>query len=183
MGLESINIHWFKIINSLAGKNPYLDAFMILFAQYMIFIVPIYLIYLFFRKNGEDRKFAVFVFISIVLSLGVSMTISHFYYHPRPFAMGLGTTLISHSTDSSFPSDHTTLIFSFALPFLYLKRYREGAVFLTISVLIGYARIFCGVHFPFDIIGGFLVALAVSYILFLFRTPIFRCVSRMPYLS
>ncbi len=178
MSLESFNIHLFKLINSYAGTNAYLDIFMIFSAQFLVFIVPIYMLYLFFNKKTEDRGLAIFLLFSTVLSLAVSMLISSLYYHPRPFAMGIGTVLISHPSDSSFPSDHTTVVFAFSLPFLYFKRYREAIIFIILSALVGFARIFCGVHFPLDIIGGFLVALVISYALFRVKNALFEALFR-----
>ena len=176
MSIEDFNVHLFKEINSLAGSNPYLDKFMIFSAQYLIFIIPIYLLYLWFRK---DKEFSLYVFISVLISLSISMSIGAIYYHPRPFSIGLGTTLINHSPDSSFPSDHTTTIFAFALPFIFFKRYREGVVFVSIASLVGLARVFCGVHFPLDVIGGFVVALMTSFILYIFKKPLFFWISKV----
>ena len=178
MSLEVWNIHIFNAINSLAGKNPYLDAFMIFSAQYIVFIVPIVILYLWFSKRG-DKNFSLFLLISVILAAIVSMSISVVYYHPRPFAMGLGTTLIHHPTDSSFPSDHTTVMFAFSLPFLFFRKYKSGTVFVILASLVGYARVFCGVHFPLDIIGGFLVALLVTFILYAVREAVFRCTSKI----
>ncbi len=178
MSLEDINVHIFQAINSLAGKNPYLDAFMIFSAQYIVYIIPIFLIYLWFGKR-EDKKLSLYIFLSVLVALLVSMSISAVYYHPRPFAMGLGTTLIYHPPDSSFPSDHTTAMFAFALPFLFFKRYKWGTVFVVLASLVGYARVFCGVHFPLDIIGGFLVALLVSLIFYALHKLLFSWFSQV----
>lgn len=174
-----INESWFSAINSLAGKNTILDAFMIFSAQYLVYIIPIILLYLWFRKSDEDKKFSLFLFSSVILSIIISMIISTFYYHPRPFAIGLGTQLISHKPDSSFPSDHTAAMFGFALPFLFFKKYKSGTVLVILASLVGFARVFCGVHFPFDIIGGFFVGLISSYLLFLFREHLFSYFSKI----
>ncbi len=174
--MNSLNIYLFKLINGLAGKNPYLDAFMIFSAQFLILLVPIFIVYLWLR--GE-RKLALFIFISSLLAGMISMGIGMVYYHPRPFAMGIAKQLIYHRPDSSFPSDHTAVAFGFALPFLLFKKYRESAVFIPLATLIGVARIFCGVHFPLDILGGFAVALSVSCVLFRFREQMFNMFSRI----
>ena len=176
-----VNVQWFTAINSLAGKNAVLDAIMIFSAKYLIYIIPIILLYLWFRKSENDgnKKFSIFLFFSVLIAIIISMIISALYYHPRPFVLGLGTQLISHAPDSSFPSDHTTAMFAFSLPFLYFKRYKSGTVLVILSSLVGFARVFCGVHFPFDIIGGFFLGLIVSYILFLFRKPLFEYFSKI----
>ncbi len=176
MNLYDINVHIFRLINSLAGKNPYLDAFMIFSAQFIILAAPLALLILWFRK---ERKFTAFVMLDIAISLLVSIIIGHLYYIPRPFVMNLTTPLIHHAPDSSFPSEHTVIMLSLALPFFFFRRYRWGTILLLLSILVGFARIYCGVHYPFDILGSFLVSLIVTYILSVFREELFSLFSRV----
>jgi len=176
VSISALNDAWFSAINAFAGKNPYLDAFMIFSAQVLIFIVPSVIIYLFFTGR---RELAVMVFLSSFIAGAISMGIGAVYYHPRPFVLGLGTTLISHAPDSSFPSDHTSVAFAFAFSFLMFNRYRASAVFIPIASLIGIARIFCGVHFPLDIIGGVLVGVISAGIVFLMSDYIHKVLVRL----
>ena len=178
MTLESLNIHMFMAINSLAGKNPYLDTFMIFSAQYLVYLIPVVILYLWFAKNG-DKKFSLFLFLSVFFALIISMGISSVYYHPRPFVEGLGTQLINHAPDSSFPSDHTATMFALALPFLFFRKYKSGSLLTLLAFLVGYARVFCGVHFPFDVIGAFIISLIITILLYAFREPVFSGISRV----
>lgn len=180
MDFNGLNVYLFDLINGLAGKNGILDMSMIFFAQYLVFSVILLLLYLWFRNGGneDDRKMSVLVFLSMLLSLALAMAISSVYYHPRPFAMGLGTTLIHKAPDSSFPSDHTTVMFASSFPLIFFGRYRkEGSLFFLLAVLVGFSRIFCGIHFPFDITGSFLVALLTGTVLFLFKERLFALFS------
>ena len=180
--IEDINIYLFKHINALAGKNQLLDTSMIFSAQYLVYLVPLLLFYLWFRNSGneEDRKISMFVFLSALVSLLFAMGISAVYYHPRPFALGLGTTLIRHAPDSSFPSDHATVMFAGSFSLLFFGKYRrEGALFLILALLVGFSRVFCGIHFPLDILGSFIVSLVVSSALFFFRDRLFMFFSRI----
>jgi len=176
MSLAQWNIQVFNLINGLAGKNLYLDLFMIFCAQFLILIVPISLMYFWLR--GE-RRLAIFLLASVILATIISKGIGMLYYHPRPFTMNLTTPLISHSADSSFPSDHASLMFSFAIPFFFFKNYKRGIISLLLSILVGFARIYCGVHFPLDILGSFILALILSYILFVFRQELFSLFPRI----
>jgi membrane-associated phospholipid phosphatase len=47
--------------------------------------------------------------------LAINQAIGLVWQHPRPFMAGIGHAWISHATDSSFPSDHTTVSFGVAL--------------------------------------------------------------------
>jgi len=97
----------------------------------------------------------------------MSYIISIFYYHSRPFVNNLGMQLVEHAPDSSFPSDHTTFIFSIAIVLLFNKSTRViGAVLCLLSIVSGLSRVFVGVHYPLDILGAVLVAIFSSFFVF-----------------
>jgi undecaprenyl-diphosphatase len=64
-------------------------------------------------------------------------------------------TLVSLPHSSSFPSGHTTTSFACAV-FLasVLRSRRVWALLITLAALIGLSRIYAGVHYPLDIVGG-----------------------------
>ncbi len=168
MGLNLILLH---MITSYAWVNPLLDKTMILIANSYVAVAPLYIIYLWF-KGKEEKRTALLVTTGIVLSLVMSTFISSVYYHPRPFAIGAAKPLFAHEADSSFPSDGATTVFALAFMILFLKWYRSGSILFIYAVLVGIARIFCGVHWPFDILGGATVGFTGSYITFLLRTKL-----------
>ncbi len=170
MSFPNMNIYLFKLINNIAGRNAFLDKTMIFAAKYLIYIVPIYLLYLwFFAKGDKGKKASLYMFLAVIVSLFIGWVITLFYYHPRPFMMGLGKELFSHSKETSFPSDHATVMFAISFTLLSLKDVKNGVIFFILAALVGFARIFCGVHFPFDILGALVVAFCGTALTFLFK--------------
>jgi membrane-associated phospholipid phosphatase len=79
--------------------------------------------------------------------------------HPRPFMIGLGHTLIPHVADSSFPSDHLTLWWAVTFSLAMQRGPRmAGLILAPLGIPIAWARIYLGVHFPFDMFGAVIVA-------------------------
>ena len=144
----------FLAINSLAGKNELLDTLAIFTAKATPYLFIIIVIYLFFAK--KLKKEALFATYSAIIGIAVSKSISLFYFHNRPFMDNLGTALIHHKADSSFPSDHTTFLFAIAIS-LMLSRVKYANILLILAFFGGVARVYVGVHYPFDILGGVVV--------------------------
>ena len=70
--------------------------------------------------------------------------------------------LIPRPVDSSFPSGHTCA--SFAAAFIYFRMLPRsyGISALILAALIAFSRLYLGVHYPTDVLVGFLVAALVS---------------------
>ncbi|RXA21977.1 undecaprenyl-diphosphatase [Methanosarcina sp. MSH10X1] len=153
------NLTLFHIINGMAGKSPALDSTVIFAAKYVIYIFGAYLAYLWLVKNQHLQEI-LFTGYAALLGMGINVFITLFYFHPRPFMIPTGTLLIAHASESSFPSDHATIMFSLSLMLLAFKELRRtGVVFLMLSCISGLARVYSGLHFPMDIAGSLLAAL------------------------
>jgi undecaprenyl-diphosphatase len=61
---------------------------------------------------------------------------------------------------SSFPSDHATLLWGMAMATLLVNK-PFGALAVAVAAVSSLARIYCGLHFPSDTIGGALLGTAV----------------------
>lgn len=69
----------------------------------------------------------------------------------------------------SFPSNHAanfmtmTIMFSYFLSSFFKRNYVFTSIFVIITILVCYSRIYLGVHYPFDIICGWLIAFVLSF--------------------
>ena len=171
--IEKLNISIFKYINNFAGANDILDSFAIITAKYLLVVFILYLVYLCFKKEKRYKNIALYGSYSAVLGMLFNLLIYFFYYHPRPFMIPVGTLLVYHAPEASFPSGHTTFTLSIALMLVYFKETRITGLILSIfGFMVGLARVFCGVHFPMDIIGSLGVALSVSFIIHLLESKL-----------
>jgi undecaprenyl-diphosphatase len=159
------NLALFHVINGMAGINPILDNTMIFAAKYLIYIFGVFLVYIWFVKN-KCRQEVLFAGYAALLGMGINIIITLFYFHPRPFMVPTGILLIAHAANSSFPSDHATIMFSISLMLFTFRDLRlSGAIFFILAFISGIARVYSGLHFPLDIAGSLFVALFSVWIL------------------
>jgi len=171
--LEQLNAIFFELINNFAGHNQKLDKLIIFLALYSPYIFIAVLIYLWFKTNKNAKNIALYAIYAVLLGLALNFIIGQLYFHARPFAQGLGQTLIQHNADSSFPSDHTTFMFSIAFMLLFFKTTKKIGLSLSLfGLLAAFSRIYVGVHFPLDIIASLLVASLAANFIFLWRAKL-----------
>lgn len=68
--------------------------------------------------------------------------------------------LLPHEAGQSFPSDHSLAAFALALATLAFLSRRWGAVLLAAAALIGFSRVYGGVHYPGDVLGSIVISAA-----------------------
>ena len=71
--------------------------------------------------------------------------------------------LVAHEVNASFPSRHTSLISTITFSYIFYKS-RWALLFILFLFWTGFARIFVGVHYPLDIIGGIFLGFVSSWI-------------------
>ncbi len=141
----------------------------------------------------ERRSAVIWIALSCILAYGFNLLIEQFVFEPRPFITHHVNQLISHPADASFPSDHAAWSFAvvgillFALlPALLAARHTQTAqglagqlaririplwlivIAIVIACSIGYARVYVGVHYPDDILGGAIDGLLAASIVTVF---------------
>lgn len=165
--MQELNEALFLLINAPASPNVVLLAVAKVLADQAIWLAPMALIIGWFRGNERTRKLMLEATASGLAGLLINQVIGLFWQHPRPFMMGLGNTFIPHVADSSFPSDHLTLLWSIAFSFLMHQRSRlAGMVLALLGLPVAWARIYLGVHFPLDMVGAALIAVSSAYFCF-----------------
>jgi undecaprenyl-diphosphatase len=89
--------------------------------------------------------------------------LSYVYFRPRPFATETVRLLFYRPSVSSFPSIPVEVAFCFAAGAWYASQ-RLSKLLIVLGTLYALSRIYAGVHYPSDVIGGALIGAGMVYI-------------------
>ena len=158
--LENLNNTLFLMINATPASAQWQISLATFLAKDLILIVPVLAAAMWLwgerRQVHAQRHLVIKVALAIAVSLTISWTMGQLFPHERPFVANIGYNFLQHAADNSFPSDHGTVIFTFALAFLFWHRLWSGLVLMATGVAIAWSRVYLGVHWPMDMLGGFL---------------------------
>lgn len=112
----------------------------------------------------KTRKTGYAAVLSLIFGVIVTnLLLKNIVARPRPFAeIEALIPLIAKPTDFSFPSGHTTASFAVALVMLRMLPKKIGIPAVVLSALVAFSRLYLGVHYPTDVLTGFVVALVGS---------------------
>lgn len=159
-----MNYQLFRDINGLTG-NAVLDAVMKDAARYLIFGVFAVLVVLCLLRLWQRKiRPVVATAATLAVTLGLALLGAALYAEKRPFATHKVHLLLAHANDQSFPSDHATAAFGIAFAVTVFLSWRWGVLLFLAALLIGFARVYDGIHYPVDIAGGFLAALIATLV-------------------
>jgi len=161
MPFDAYNIELFQMINAPAHPAQWLLLMAKIFAEGVLYAVALWMIVA-WTQGGRGLRFALLDgLFAAMTGLAVNQLIGLMIYHPRPFVMHLGHNFLAHGVDSSFPSDHAVLMFGISFGML-MSRAGQGWGWMIFLLALGvcWSRVYLGVHFPFDMAGAFIVALA-----------------------
>ncbi|MFF5976642.1 phosphatase PAP2 family protein [Streptomyces sp. NPDC012769] len=118
------------------------------------------------------------------IALLVNIPIRGFVERPRPFKDHQGLeVLVAGKTDYSFVSDHSTMAMAIAVG-VFVAHRRFGLAAIGLALAEGFCRVYMGVHYPTDVIGGLALGTAVALLLaplaLALLTPVVSAVARSP---
>jgi undecaprenyl-diphosphatase len=153
----------FLLINRLAGRVPFVDEiFKGLANDYFLPIICSFIVVaLWFgtrdiRRRGVNQRASITAVMSIGIVAGMVDLCDYYFFRARPFTeipLSQMHLLFYRPTDSSFPSNFAAILFAIAVSIL-IKNKGVGIILLVIALLGGFARIYVGIHYPLDILGG-----------------------------
>lgn len=150
-----------------ALRGPVQDALVMAFTSLGnsgILFIAVGVILLLFKKT---RRVGMAALLALLIGyLITNLTLKPLVSRPRPWLDVEGLiNLVGESAYRSFPSGHSTSAFAFAFALLFgaPKKWMKW-VAMIVAVLMALSRLYVGVHYPTDIVGGLLVGLLAGWL-------------------
>jgi undecaprenyl-diphosphatase len=168
--IERLDQQLFLFLNSL--HSPFCDQVMHAVSGRVIWI-PLYLTILIYLGIKYKRKFLVillFIILAATMADQFSVIIKNLVHRLRPChepALGGLVHLFNDECGGqfSFVSSHATNSFNVALLSLLLIRKRWVTISIILwATVVGYSRIYLGVHYPGDVICGSLLGASIGWL-------------------
>lgn len=170
--LQTFDAHLLEIIRqALVIHAPWFETLILIFADSEPIIFSVFLLGLWFYgislKNNGPKHVALDLFWHVFAAFFIYWIVNHLLpIRPRPESFSSLPPLIDHLPDNSFPSGHAMFWGAswWALHIL-LNRPRVTLTFFILGFITCLTRVIAGIHYPGDIVVGFLLGWLIVAIL------------------
>ena len=147
-------------------RNPVLNALLIPFTlsnNAGISCILIVAVFIYFKSL---RKAGILMGISLLLEFLLNnLIIKNLFARIRPYEVIDGLILlVGKAPDYSFPSGHTGSAFALAVVIFMVMDRKYGIIALILASLMGFSRLYVGIHYPSDVLGGVILGVVTSVI-------------------
>ena len=159
-----MDVWFFEKINQFTQKWPGLDALAVFLSDKLGYLLIFFIILFLIKDFKKHGKLFLQIIASSVLSrLIVAEIVKYIVRRPRPFEGYDVNLIIAPQGDFSFPSGHASLYFAISTAIFFHNK-KAGIICLVVSSLMGISRIFCGVHWPSDILAGATIGILSAWL-------------------
>lgn len=115
---------------------------------------------------AKTRRNGILMLFSLLLNfLANNMILKNLLARARPYEVVEGLhRIIEAQSDYSFPSGHTGCSFSVAVVMFLMFPRKVGVPAMIFAVLLSLSRLYVGVHFPTDVLGGAVIGTAAALV-------------------
>jgi membrane-associated phospholipid phosphatase len=111
--------------------------------------------------SGVKNMFAhihdfIFVSVSTCGAYILAYVLKNIFQVARPFVTNTNLHPLISETGYGFPSGHATTYMALAVAMYFVNK-KAGIAFFIFAILIGFGRIFTGVHTPLDVLAGYIL--------------------------
>jgi len=162
--LINLDAQIFLLVNHL--QNKFLDTLTLgtslITEGGLLWLLTCFFILIFDRKD-KKRKIILILITLLLNSWLVNIPLKLFFFRQRPFEVIEGAKVLGKIWEnSSFPSGHVAASVAALLIIFYLFKLRKNwLIFFSIIfiLLLGFSRIYVGMHYPSDVLGGIIIGL------------------------
>ncbi|MCU0424960.1 MAG: phosphatase PAP2 family protein [Candidatus Kapabacteria bacterium] len=147
---------WLFRLGNISAANPLFDSVMPIITSnsYIVPILLAYIVAVIWRGTVRDQIFVLLCIAALFLADQGTTIWKQVFMRPRPcLTMSDAHLLVPCSSSASFPSGHATNNAAGAV-FAALWYRRWGWTLFVWALIASYSRVYCGVHYPSDILGG-----------------------------
>lgn len=164
------NTDLFVVVNSF--HNPFLDYILPVISKFGTLFWFVFCVILFLLGREKDKEVAILAICALSLTFITTMLLKYVIAEPRPFETLENVRVLTNEEVrhySSFPSAHASGSFAFAVVVGLKYKMKILGMKLTLiypllifAALIGFSRIYIGLHYPGDVICGAIIGICFA---------------------
>jgi len=167
------NLDWHLVERAVAFSNrsPVHTLVVYYAAEVLIFFfgVALYALWVHPQPASEkhgNKKAVIMAVMTVTVALAAKTLISFVVDRHRPFVAHPELLSLPLRVDTvSFPSGHALLAFAIATSLILSGVKKLGWTLAVLAVIVALGRVFAGVHYPTDVIGGALIGIASAFVM------------------
>ena len=128
-----------------------------------------------------DKRLGIKLVLALLITAGLNNAIKGVLQEPRPYQISTDVTLLLDHYGYGFPSGHTMVaVVVWGFLALETRRWQALVIAAVYVLMMGWSRMYLGVHYPQDVIGGGVFGLILLYVLYHNLDALLYQVRRLP---